>query len=209
MEIKDKINKWIWDNYDDVQKFKGEYLAINPEKGIIVHDKNFKTCVKQAKGKHMSYTVYKVRDEPGAVYIMPCFPIRLKSVRKNIWQPEYKVKIYNDEKYVEIELLVDSGADITVISYEIGENLGLCQAAHEVPLKAYGIVGSFEYLLRQLRFDIDENEIDVVVAWAQDAEVESLLGREDIFDKFFIEFQAKNRLVKFKYVGDYSSRQIS
>jgi hypothetical protein len=202
MEVEDKVNKWIWENYDKVEVFRGEYLAINSEKGIIVHSKDFKTCVELAGEKNIPYTIYKVRKDPNAIYILPNFPIKLKSVKKNVWQPEYRVKIFNDENYVELELLVDSGADITVINYDVGQKLGLSRAPREVALKAYGIVGSFDYLLRELDFAIDEHKIKVTVAWAQDSDIESLLGREDIFDNFFIEFQGKNRLVKFKFVGN-------
>lgn len=96
-------------------------------------------------------------------------------------------------------MLVDSGADITVIPKWTGDDLGLQLAEDEYIEKAEGINGTIDYVIRNLTFDLDGHVFKAPVGWIQTEGVEDILmGREVIFDLFDVEFKQKDELILFK-----------
>jgi len=95
-------------------------------------------------------------------------------------------------------MLVDSGADITLISFKIGQDLGFSLAESEAKRGAETVGGNVEYVLREIEMTIDKHSFIATVAWLQSPiDVEQLLlGREVVFDKFNIEFrQAEEKII--------------
>jgi hypothetical protein len=88
-------------------------------------------------------------------------------------------------------MLVDYGAEVSLISFQIGQDLGFALADAESTLLAETMGGTVEYVLRNLEMTIDEHTFIAPVAWLQKfIETEQLLlGREVVFDRFNIEFK--------------------
>ncbi len=100
---------------------------------------------------------------------------------------------------MKLEMLVDSGADISVISYEIGLALGLQVAEGEIFKNAAGIGGVISYALRQISFTIDGHELAAPVAWVQNQYTKDIiLGREIVFDQFNVEFKQADEEIIFR-----------
>ena len=98
-------------------------------------------------------------------------------------------------------MLVDSGADISLINYEFGKLLGFEKSSHEVVLKAEGISGSVSYLLRTSEIEINGHLFENLFAWLQDEKVdEMILGREVCFDLFDIEFKQAEETIVFRWL---------
>jgi hypothetical protein len=96
-------------------------------------------------------------------------------------------------------MLVDSGADISIIPKWTGEDLGLQIAESEYIEKAEGVNGTVDYVIRNLTFDIDGHIFKAPVGWIQTEGVDDvLLGREVVFDIFDVEFKQAEELILFK-----------
>lgn len=97
-------------------------------------------------------------------------------------------------------MFVDSGADLSCITKQTGELLGLQLADGEILNEVDGVGGGLlKYALRKLTFIIDEHEIQTPVAWLQDSGFNELIvGREVVFDEFDIEFKQAEEKIIFK-----------
>lgn len=107
------------------------------------------------------------------------------------------MKFQNSEN---VQIMVDSGAELSLITKKLGEDLGYRKGAEEVNNKAEGVGGSIEYLLREVEIELDGHIFKAPVAWAQtDFCEEILLGREVVFDLFDIEFKQAEEMIIFKW----------
>lgn len=95
-------------------------------------------------------------------------------------------------------MLVDSGADFSVISKISGTKLGFKLAESEQKLIAYGIGGTIEYVLRRIQFNINDHNFYAPVAWLQSSDNdEMIIGREVVFDLFDITFKQADEEIIF------------
>ncbi|GAA6614679.1 hypothetical protein NUACC26_004640 [Scytonema sp. NUACC26] len=94
-------------------------------------------------------------------------------------------------------MLVDSGADFSLISLKAGQDLGYTLADGEQTLLAQTVGGTVECVLRKVEMTIDGKSFIAPVAWLQNNTTDvMLLGREAVFDKFNIEFrQAEEKII--------------
>ena len=100
-------------------------------------------------------------------------------------------------------MLVDSGADASVISRMAGEFLGFELASGEVISTGSGIGGEADYVLRNVDMKIDGHAFTAPVMWLQTTDFpEMLLGRQVVFDKFNIEFRQADEQIIFTWRGD-------
>ncbi|MBL0110178.1 MAG: retropepsin-like domain-containing protein [Saprospiraceae bacterium] len=100
-------------------------------------------------------------------------------------------------------MLVDSGADISSISLEVGKKLGFDRFESEVVEVAAGVNATVEYVLRNIEMIIEEPTFKAPIAWLLNPEcVNILLGREVVFDQFNIEFRQKDEVIIFKKRDD-------
>lgn len=125
--------------------------------------------------------------------------LKIKSLSAGEWTPTYPVKFkLDDNSFLELDMLVDSGADITFIPKPIGERLGFTRSRHETIFTAYGVGSELSYLVREMPIKIDDTELTIRLLWGQDEGVaDILLGRLDVFDHFDVLFSQTNRHVKF------------
>jgi hypothetical protein len=105
-----------------------------------------------------------------------------------VYRPIMKVGLKDaDGTIFEISMIVDSGADITVLSKRIGDIMGIDVEEGEEKIFR-GIVGELIAYVHSIPLFIDGKELEVRVAFAL-AEVPNLLGRLDIFRNFEINFR--------------------
>ncbi len=189
------ILRWLNKNRESIlDLYKDQYIAYN-EKGIVAHDEKLETVLKEAEATNQTFVIYLV---PRKHYSIQILPIQFRSVVRHNWQPNYLVKLKHNQIEIKTTMLVDSGAEVSLISYKMGQDLGYQLADAESTLVAETIGGNVEYVLRNVEFTIDNHQLIAPVAWLQtptDTE-QLLLGREVIFDKFNIEFrQAEEKII--------------
>jgi Aspartyl protease len=117
--------------------------------------------------------------------------------------PDYQVKLKHKEFEIKATMVVDSGADFSVISLKSGQDLGYALADEEEILAGQAIGGMVEYVLRRIEITIDEHTFTMPVAWLQNNRADvMLLGPEVVFDKFNIEFRQAEEQIIFTWRGD-------
>ncbi len=107
----------------------------------------------------------------------------------------------NKTDFIKRAMLVDSGADVSVISKDFGELLGLTMSDNEKIYSANGVGGGvLKYVERELFLKINgKSIIKAPVAWIQDDRYkEMIVGREVVFDAFDIEFKQAEETIIFK-----------
>jgi predicted aspartyl protease len=125
--------------------------------------------------------------------------LKIKSLAAGEWTPTYPVKfVLDDGSKTELDMIVDSGADITFIPKTIGERLGLTRTKHETTFTAYGVGSEVSYLVREMPILIDGKTLTIRLLWGQDAGVtDVLLGRLDVFDNFDVLFSQRRQTIQF------------
>jgi len=104
-------------------------------------------------------------------------------------KPIIPVSIIGPKRGVKVFMLLDSGADISMIPYSVGETIGL-----ELDMSTRGEVqgigeGSVPYILGQVRIQIENFEIPARIGWALVEEIPFILGRLDVFNALAVEFR--------------------
>lgn len=102
-----------------------------------------------------------------------------------------------NEKWVEYEPYIDSGADVTLIPFSLGKFLGLKIDEGKIE-KIGGIRGSLPVIYFQNKVRIGEIEFMAKVGWSLVDNVPPLLGRADIFDRFNVIFKQKEDKILFE-----------
>lgn len=133
------------------------------------------------------------------------FPFEeIHTPRGILLRPKATVRLIGPSESLNLECLVDSGADTTVVTWEVGQYLGWTVAPVENPHTLNGISGSLPCYLRKIEMEIGGIRFHSTVMWALSDDLPNLLGREDIFDRFNIEFRQPERKVLF-YPRDVES----
>lgn len=181
------------------EKYGGQWVNYYEGK-IISHNQNLKKADYDAEQilKHKKYVGIYVKPEWGRKI---CLPIYFKTVNVHPWKPSIEASIgIIESELVPGFFLVDSGADISVISKEFGEKLGLNISQNETIFSASGVGGGvLKYVERDLFLKINDKTIKIPVAWIQDERyTEMIIGREVVFDSFDIEFKQADEQVIFK-----------
>ncbi|MBC6473131.1 MAG: retropepsin-like domain-containing protein [Hormoscilla sp. GM102CHS1] len=190
-EIKEML-KWLNRNEQQIQQYAHEYVAYNAN-GIIVHGENMSQVLQLAAEEADIFSIYLVPGFTGSIVILP---ISFRTVSRHEWLPKYQVTLKHKEVVIPGTMIVDSGADFSVISLKNGLDLGYRLADGEELLVAQTL-GSVEYVLRRVEMAIDGYSFTAPFAWLQNNKTDvMLLGREVVFDKFNIEFrQAEEEII--------------
>ena len=116
------------------------------------------------------------------------FTEEISSSLGTVYRPIVKVGLKDaDGDIFETSMIVDSGADITVLSKRIGDIMGIDVEKGEEKIFR-GIVGEIIAYVHWIPLFIDGKELEVRAAFAL-AEVPNLLGRLDVFRNFEINFR--------------------
>lgn len=106
-----------------------------------------------------------------------------------IYEPTIQVTLKGPNGSVDVAMIIDSGADISIIPYTLGEDLGL----HLDMEKRRDVRGvgdsSVAYILSTVEVQIGDLNVEARVGWALTDDVPLILGRLDIFRSFVIEFR--------------------
>ncbi|MEW6104397.1 MAG: retropepsin-like aspartic protease [bacterium] len=108
------------------------------------------------------------------------------------------LRIISEEKGYRCQMLIDSGADITLIPKRAGDYLGF-RIEKETIREIRGIgEGALPYIIKPVQIEIGEYRIKGRIGWVLIEEVPFLLGRLDIFDQFDIKFDHLAKKVGFE-----------
>ena len=191
MQLRKAWQKEIYSN----PQLLGKVIAIHDEKIVFVAS-NYREAIAHFSKKNISYSLFKV---PRNFYRLRVLSFRIKSLKRHPWVPTYPVKFHFDEGCQKEEMLIDSGADISLINYEFGKLLGFEKSPHATILEAEGVGGNVPYLLRNTTIEIEGFQFENIFAWLQDEQVdEMIIGREIVFDLFDIEFKQAEEIILFK-----------
>ncbi len=114
-----------------------------------------------------------------------------------IYRPIAKVYLLrNASEWIAEYFYIDSGADYTLIPFQMGRFLGLDKVDLKVK-NISGIGGKIEVRLGIIPMKIGEYQFDCTIGWSGIESVPFLLGREDVFEHFEIIFRQKERKVVF------------
>ena len=191
-------NDWYKAHRPELKKYRGEWIAYT-NKGVISHDRDYRKMKDEipADVPNLSYVIGRIYESE---FVEPVrfYPVRMRALKAHDWQPRYELHL-KAQNSARVEMLVDSGAELSLITKQLGEDLGLSRTAREIISKAEGVGGSIEYLLRDIEIELDGHTFTAPVAWAQtDFCEEILLGREVVFDLFDIEFKQAEEIIIFK-----------
>ena len=193
---------WMNNHKEMLRQYRGQWIAHN-EVEVLASAKKGEDLMRILKEKKIEkYTLAYLHPYLFTEKIR-LLPIRLRTVKLHEWSPFYPAKIIAHNNSCELEVLVDSGADLCIIPLDLGKDLGLTLTDLEVPLKAAGIGGNISLVMRYLDYEIDNNLIkNVPTAWVLDADCDDIiLGREVIFDAFDIEFKQAEETINFTFRG--------
>lgn len=191
------IQNWINHNRETLRLHKGEWIAYN-ETGLIASAETLALLRSKADQITTDYIVYFV--DPFQFGKINFRPIHFRSVFFHEWTPLYPITLAFEAKTIHLSMLIDSGADGSLISKETGFDLGLRQAPGETIQEARGIGGGkIGYVWRDLQITIDNHTITAPVAWILEGEnQESIIGRQIVFDEFDIEFKQADEQIIFR-----------
>ncbi len=97
-------------------------------------------------------------------------------------------------------MYVDSGADITLLPRELGENLDLTIEEEKIQEISGVGGGSIPVIIKTIEMRIGDHAMNARVAWSLEEDVPALLGRMDIFNGTKVSF-IHNATVVFEF-GD-------
>jgi hypothetical protein len=124
-------------------------------------------------------------------------PFETRSSRRlgTVLKPVIPVRLVGPKRDVRVSMLLDSGADLSLMPFSVGAVIGLVPDL-EKRSEVLGVgQGSVPYILSPIELDIEGHQISARVGWALIDEVPLLLGRLDFFDAFAIEFrQFENKI---------------
>ena len=151
-------------------------------KGILAHDPSRKTVVETLINSGHSRLDFIMEYIHPYEVVRPkrIFPIRIKSVTHHEWTPKYPIILKRNGIQLEERMLIDSGADISVITKQTGIDLGLTVHAEDYQQSAEGVGGgTIAYLTKVIQIEIDNHTLSIPVAWLlQDDVEEMIIGRE-------------------------------
>ena len=174
--------------------YRGQYVAVQADK-LIAHPK-LAEVLRKARVSGKPFTIYAIPKEFGKLRILP---IRIRSLGFHFWNPMSDIAWQcTDGRWLDLQALVDSGADISVITLELGQELGFTLLPEELHQQAIGVSGAIDILLRQAVVRIDEVTATIPVAWVQEATfTDVILGRAVVFDLFDITFKQAEETIIF------------
>ena len=189
--------QWYRQNKKSLRNYRGQWIAYDAE-GIIAHHPDYAQLIKAIPADAQNYLIERI-DKTEFSEPLKFYPVRFNAIKKHDWQPKYPVTLSFGQNRT-LNILIDSGADISLIPYQLGLDLGYHKLPEEINNKGESVGGIVEYLLRNIEMEIDKNRFSAPVAWLQTVDCdEILIGREVVFDLFDIEFKQAEEMLVFKW----------
>jgi predicted aspartyl protease len=103
----------------------------------------------------------------------------------------------DDGQWHALTMLIDSGADASVMSRSFGELFGHnIKKGRKVPMKGFGEQVVIAYV-HTMEIKIGEHVVKADVLVADSNKVPNVLGRKDVFDLFEIQFKNTSKTTRF------------
>ena len=201
---------WFKANRKQLVNYKAEWIAFN-ETGVVSHDPSYTVATDEAKKSGQKYVMYYVHPAPfdGIARFLKSamFRAKVKTFHSQEWYPHCYVDFFREGKEEQMKMLIDSGADFSVFSFQVGENLGFTLGGGETIYQGGGVGDcAFEYVIRDVDMEVEGHRFNAPVAWLLDETLdEAILGRDVVFDLFDIEFKQADEEVIFKWRGEKPS----
>jgi Aspartyl protease/Family of unknown function (DUF5678) len=201
---------WFKANKKQLINYKAEWIAFN-ETGVVSHDPNYIVAVDEAKKSGKKYVMYFVHPAPfdGIARFLKAstFRANVKTFHSQEWYPHCYVDLFGGKNEEHLKMLIDSGADFSVISYKVGSDLGFTLGGGEKIYQGGGVGDcSFEFAMKEVEMEVEGHRFKAPIAWLLDEKLdESILGRDVVFDLFDIEFKQADEEVIFKWRGENPS----
>jgi len=188
-------NEWQKEIFRN-REYWGKIIAISDDKIIAVAD-DYNEIREKALKITKNFSCFTVPKRMDVYHIRP---FRIKSIQRHEWIPSYQIGfVFDSGELIQKDMLIDSGADISVVNYQFGEVLGFRKDTHDISYTAEGFAGSVNFLLKEQIIEIDGFRFTNRFAWLQDAELnDMIIGREIVFDLFDIEFKQADEEIIFK-----------
>ena len=122
---------------------------------------------------------------------MIAFPFKKRQSKRlgEVLKPLIPLRLVGPESSETVLMLLDSGADLSLIPYSVGEAIGLePDMSRRSEIQGVG-EGSVPYILSRVQISIGATKVPVRIGWTLIEEVPLLLGRLDVFRHFAIEFR--------------------
>lgn len=109
-----------------------------------------------------------------------------------VLRPLINLEIYSaidEEWYIVEDMLVDSGADLSLLPYRQGKLfISDIESGDEIEIRGIVPYSKLTVYLHRLKFRIDQMKFDAPVGISESDDVPPILGRVDALDDFFVEF---------------------
>ncbi|HUX81043.1 MAG TPA: aspartyl protease family protein, partial [Candidatus Paceibacterota bacterium] len=117
--------------------------------------------------------------------------------------PYITIYIHNGTASIPIEALVDSGSDGMVIHAGLAKDLGI--DSDKCPRKSLGgATGLKEGFTADVSYEVDgfpKETIETKAIFIPDLPVACLVGQEDLFKRFIVQFEKSNNVLKLSKVS--------
>jgi len=129
------------------------------------------------------------------------FPYRAESssIFKVVKRPMAEVSFWSKEKkrWLNYTMIVDSGADYTLLPYSAAEDLGVDLEKESKAYKTFGIGGSETvYLINNFKIKLGNINLNIPVGFLSRDDVPPLLGRQNCLNELDVRF--------FRYITFFS-----
>lgn len=124
-----------------------------------------------------------------------------KRYDRDILRPVVPIRLKNGNKGLQYEALVDSGADVSLFSREIGETLGIEVETGEI-YKIVGVGGTEAvYYMHEITMIIAKSVYQTEVGFEKESSEEiasyGIIGQKGLFDQFVVKFDLSKAEIEF------------
>ncbi|MDQ1267046.1 MAG: hypothetical protein QG635_2199 [Bacteroidota bacterium] len=188
-------NQWQKEMFRN-KEYWGKIIAIADDKIIAVAD-DYDEIFKRADAITPNYHCFTVPKRMDVYHIRT---FRIKSIQRHEWNPNYQIGfVFDSGRIINKDMLIDSGADISVVNYRFGEALGFKKDEHDTSYTAEGFASTVNFYIKEAFIEIDGHRFKNRFAWLQDPELtDMIIGREIVFDLFDIEFKQADEEIIFR-----------
>ena len=132
-----RTQQWLQEIYKHPKRYEGKVVIILNDAQIVGVAEDFT----EAKRKREQLAAASPTcDGKMTLFLVPrqvkqirIRTLRLRSLREDLWEPVYLVNLQtNHGEIQDCEMLIDSGADISLIPFHAGRSLGLSRSDEEI-----------------------------------------------------------------------------
>ena len=201
------ILRWRNQNHQTIRRnYQRQYIACGISEILAAGDSyDFVESVAQATNQPFIID-WIPTSNGGATF----YWVKFYGLKKETWKPLHPVSFIDGLKQKEVLMIVDSGAEISLINKVLGEELGFAIAYGEKIETGQGVGGDIKYVNRIVDLSIAGHTFKAPVAWVvDDTDVPLLLGRETVFDLFDIKFLQAEERIEFEWRGEKDANETA